>query len=180
MKEGQSFHTMPNLVYLVLILFGNNTFESNSATTGGGLHARWSNVSVANNSNFTNNSAVFGGGIYTDNSTFEFHGSSTYNDLISFRGNHANHTGGGIYAARSVLNFLGISFITANHAARDGGGIYTRDDCVVNLLGLSNYQDNSAGDTGGGISAYRSIFNHGGQSTFNNNHAVEGGGIYAF
>ena len=163
-----------------LSLVGNNIFESNSATTGGGIHARWSYVRVTNNSNFTNNVAVFGGGIYTNNSTFEFHGSSTFNGSSTFSGNHANHTGGGIYAARSVLNFLGTSSITANSAARDGGGIYTRDDCVVNLLGLSNYQDNSAGDTGGGISVYRGIFNLGGQSTFNSNHAVEGGGIYAF
>ena len=156
-----------------LSLFDNDNFESNSATTGGGFHARWSSVRITSSSNITNNVAVFGGGIFTDNSTFEFNGSST------FSSNQANYTGGGIYAARSVLNFLGISSITANRAARDGGGIYTRDDCVVNLLGLSTYQDNSAGDTGGGISAFRSNFNLSGQSTFNRNHAVEGGGFYA-
>jgi len=41
--------------------------------------------------------------IFTDNSTFEFNGSSI------FRDNQANHTGGGIYAARSVFNFVGRS-----------------------------------------------------------------------
>ena len=155
-------------------LNGSNTFECNTATTGGGLHARWSNVRDTERSKFEKNIAVFGGGIYTDNSTFEFNGSST------FRGNKANHTGGGIYAARSVLNFLGSSTITENHAARDGGGIYTRDGSVVNVLGSSNYQDNLAGDTGGGISAFQSSFKLAGQNTFESNKAAEGGGFYAF
>ena len=155
-------------------LHGNITFESNSATTGGGIHARWSKVSVTDTCDFIYNIAGFGGGIFADNNTFEF------KDLNTFRGNQANHTGGGIYVARSVLNFLGVSSVTANRATRDGGGIYTRDDCVVNLLGLINYQNNSAGDTGGGISAFQSNFNLSGKSTFNRNHAVEGGGFYAF
>ena len=155
-------------------LSGNNTFESNSATTGGGIHARWSSVRVTNSCNLKQNIAVFGGGIYTDNSTFEFNGSST------FSSNHANHTGGGIYAARSVLNFNGTSSITANYAARDGGGIYTRDECVVNLIGYGNYQNNSAEDTGGGISAFRSNFHLVGNNNFDHNQAMEGGGFYAF
>ena len=108
---------------------------------------------------------MFGGAIYTNNSTFEFNNFST---------------GGGIYAARSVLNFLGGSSVTANRAARDGGGMYTRDDRVVNLLGLSLYQNNSAGDTGGGISAFQSSFNLVGQISCHGNKAVEGGGFYTF
>ena len=155
-------------------LSGNNTFESNTATTGGGLHARWSHVSVTERSKFQKNIAVFGGGIYTDNSTFEFNGSTI------FSGNKANYTGGGIYAARSVLNFLGTSFIMANYAERDGGGIYTRDGSVVNLLGLSNYQGNLAEDTGGGISAFQSSFKLAGQNTFESNKAAKGGGLYTF
>ena len=155
-------------------LTGNNTFEANSATTGGGIHARWSNMRVTNLCNFKHNIAVFGGGIYTDNSTFEFNGSST------FRVNKANYTGGGIYVARSVLNFLGTSSITGNYAARDGGGIYTRDGSVVNLLGSSNYQNNSAGDTGGGICAFQSSFRLAGQNIFEGNKAAEGGGFYTF
>ena len=155
-------------------LTGNNTFESNTATSGGGIHARWSHVSVTETSKLQKNIAVFGGGIYTDNSTFKFNGSSTFTD------NKANHTGGSIYAARSVLNFLGTSSITHNHAARDGGGIYTRDGSVVNLLGLSYYQGNIAEDTGGGISAIHSSFKLGGQTTFESNKAAEGGGLYAF
>ena len=153
---------------------GNNTFLSNSATTGGGIHSRWSSVVITNISHFEHNAAVFGGMIFTDNSTFEFNGSST------FRDNQANHTGGGIYAARSVFNFAGRSSITANHAARDGGGIYARDGCVVNLLGVNNYEGNSAEDTGGGISLFNSSFSFSGQNTFNNNRAVTGGGFYSF
>ena len=155
-------------------LTGNNTFESNSATSGGGVHARWSNVSIPNTCNFKYNIAVFGGGIYTDNSTFEFNGSSI------FRDNKANYTGGGIYAARSVLNFFGSSTISKNYAARDGGGIYTRDGSAVNLYGWSNYQGNSAKDTGGGISAFQSSFKLAGHNTFESNKAAEGGGIYTF
>ena len=155
-------------------LTGNITFESNSATTGGGLHARWSNVRVTERSKFKKNIAVFGGGIYTDNSTFEFNGSSI------FRDNKANYTGGGIYAARSVLNFLGSSSISKNYAARDGGGIYTRDGSAVNLYGWSNYQGNSAEYTGGGISAFRSSFKLAGHNTFESNKAAVGGGFYAF
>ena len=77
------------------------------------------------------------------------------------------------------MNFPGTSFILANRAARDGEGMYVRDDSVVNLE-LSNYQNNSAGDTGGGISAFQSSLNLAGQNTFDTNHAVEGGGFYAF
>ena len=155
-------------------LTGNITFESNSATTGGGLHARWSNVRVTERSKFKKNIAVFGGGIYTDNSTFEFNGSSI------FRDNKANYTGGGIYAARSVLNFLGSSTISKNYAARDGGGIYTRDGSAVNLYGWSNYQGNSAEYTGGGVSAFQSSFKLAGHNTFESNKAAVGGGFYAF
>ena len=155
-------------------LTGNITFESNSATTGGGLHARWSNVRVKERSKFEKNIAVFGGGIYTDNSTFIFNDSST------FRGNKANYTGGGIYAARSVLNFVGTSSMIENSAARDGGGIYTRDGSAVNVLGWSNYQNNSAEYTGGGISAFQSSFKLAGHNTFESNKAAEGGGFYAF
>ena len=155
-------------------LTGNNTFESNTATTGGGLHARWSNVRITERSNFEKNVAVFGGGIYTDSSTFKFNGSST------FRDNKANYTGGCIYAARSVLNFLGTNYMTENYAARDGGGIYVRDGSVVNLLGWGNYQNNSAEYTGGGISAFQSSFKLAGHNTFESNNAAEGGGFYAF
>ena len=80
----------------------------------------------------------------------------------------------GIYAARSVLNFLGTSSITENHAARDGGGIYTRDGSAVNLLGSSNYKGNLAGDTGGGISAFQSSFKLAGQNKFESNKADKG------
>ena len=155
-------------------LTGNNTFKCNTATTGGGLHARWSNVRIIERSKFEKNFAVIGGGIYTDNSTFKFNGSSI------FSRNEANNTGGGLYAARSVLNFLGTSFMMANHAARDGGGIYTREGSVINVLGSSNYQGNSAEYTGGGISAFQSSFKLAGHNTFESNKAAEGGGFYAF
>ena len=56
---------------------------------------------------------MFGGGIFTDNSTIEFDYMST------FQGNQANHTGGSIYAAKSVLKFLEVSSMAANRAARD-------------------------------------------------------------
>ena len=157
---------------------GNNTFVSNSATTGGGIHARWSNVGIASISNtaFRFNTAVFGAGIFTDNSTFEFSGVSNITN------NHASHTGGGMYAARSILNFLATSSVTiiANDAVRDGGGMYTRDGCVVKLHGFNSYENNSAEDTGGGISAFRSSFNFSGHNTFTGNKAVTGGGFYAF
>ena len=157
---------------------GNNTFVSNSATTGGGIHARWSNVGIASISNtaFRFNTAVFGAGIFTDNSTFEFSGVSNITN------NHASHTGGGMYAARSILNFLATSSVTmiANNAVRDGGGMYTRDGCVVKLHGFNSYVNNSAEDTGGGISAFRSNFIFSGHNTFTVNKAVTGGGLYAF
>ena len=156
---------------------GNNTFVSNSATTGGGIHARWSNVGIASISNtaFRFNTAVFGAGIFTDNSTFEFSGASNITN------NHASHTGGGMYAARSILNFLATSSVTiiANDAVRDGGGMYTRDGCVVKLHGFNSYENNSAEDTGGGISAFRSSFIFSGNNTFTDNKAVTGGGFYA-
>ena len=60
----------------------NNIFECNSATSGGGLHARWSDLSVTNNSNFWYNTAVFGGGIFIDNSNLMFNGSCTFRGIM--------------------------------------------------------------------------------------------------
>ena len=152
---------------------GNNTFIFNSATTGGAIHSRWSNVTITRSSKFTNNTAVFGGGVFTDNSTYETHGSSI------FISNQANYTVGGIYAARSILNFLGTSsiYIAANHATRDGGGIYVRDGCRVNVLGSYKCVENSAGDTGGGISTFHSTLKIYGHNIFNDNSAETGGGL---
>ena len=39
-------------------LTGNNTFECDTATTGGRLHAHWSNVTVTNTCSFKHNFAV--------------------------------------------------------------------------------------------------------------------------
>ena len=153
-------------------LHGNISVESNSATTGGGVHARWSHVIVTNQCNFKHNNAVFGGGLFTDSSTFQFNGSSI------IYGNQAHHTGGGVYASKSILNFLGNSSTTANHAAIDGGGIYTRDGCKMYLHGFSTYHGNSAEETGGGISAIQSSITLAGHNTFDGNKAQEGGGIY--
>jgi len=159
-------------------LTGNNTLLSKSASAGGAIHVRWSNVGITKNSTtaFKLNTAVFGAGIFTDNSTFEFSGTST------FTSNHATYTGGGMYAARSSLTFLATSsnMIIANVAARAGGGMYTRDGCVVNLLGFNSYEGNTAEDTGGGISAFQSSFNLSGHNTFTVNIALTGGGFYAF
>ena len=153
-------------------LHGNITVESNSATTGGGVHARSSHVSLTKRCNFKHNNAVFGGGLFTDSSTFQFNGSS------SIYGNQAHHTGGGVYASKSILNFLGNSSTTTNHAAIDGGGIYTRDGCKMYLHGFSTYHGNSAEETGGGISAIQSSITFAGHNTFDSNTAQEGGGIY--
>jgi len=82
-------------------LTGNSTFISNSASTGGAIHVCWSNVGITKNSitAFEVNTAVFGARIFTNNSTFEFSGTS------AFTSNHATYTGGGMYAARSSLTF---------------------------------------------------------------------------
>lgn len=56
---------------------GNNIFESNIATTGGGLHAHCSAWFVTNS---CHNLAVFGSGIYTVNRIFKFIGSFTLRD----------------------------------------------------------------------------------------------------
>ena len=133
-------------------------------------------ITSISNTAFRFNIAVFGAGIFTDNSTFEFSGASNITN------NHACHTGGGMYAARSNLNFFATSSVTmiANNAVRDGGGMYTRDGCVVKLHGFNSYENNSAEDTGGGISAFRSSFIFSGHNMFTVNKAVTGGGFYAF
>ena len=104
----------------------------------------------------------------------EFNGSSR------FQGNQANYTGGGIYASKSGLIFIGTLSIVTIHAVRDGGRVYARDGCVIHLLGLSNYQRNSGDYTGGGVSVYQSSINLDGQNTFCNNKALKGGGLFMF
>ena len=73
-------------------LTGNNTFEYNSATTGGGIHihACWSKMSITNSCTFKHNVAVFGGGIYAARSALNFSGTSSITE------NHAARDGGGM------------------------------------------------------------------------------------
>ena len=105
---------------------GNNTFWNNSAKYGGGIHAKRSVLSIAENVHgeysgcaFVNNSAlIHGGAVYSDSSTLSFRGCNV------FSGNLAHYFGGGVYSSNGSLKFSGNTSFSSNKGRLQGGGIY--------------------------------------------------------
>ena len=186
---------------------GSNSFFSNSAESGGGIHAETnsnvsicgnitfvgngagdeggglsagtdSNVSISANTTFIGNSANHGGGISVgSNSNVDIGGSTTFTD------NSARIGGGGICTGyNSNLHISGNTTFIGNSAMIDGGGVYAElDSNIVTISGMTTFISNSAGDNGGGVCAQpNSNMTITGNTNFISNSATgDGGGVYA-
>ena len=174
-SDGGGIHAWNNSV---VIFSGSTSFKENSATFGGGIRARYnSDVSFSGNTSFKENSAVIGGGIHArDNSDVSFSGNT------SFKENSAG-LGGGIYAwDNSDVSFSGSTSFRENSARDSGGGICAFDNSDVSFSGSTSFRENSASfGGGGGIYAHgNSDVSFSGSTSFRENSARDsGGGIYA-
>jgi hypothetical protein len=121
------------------------------------------NITVA-----TGGGESFGGGIYNNGGTL-----NATNSTIS--GNYAYRYGGGIFNNGGTLNVMNSTF--SGNSALNGGGIFNDDGGSVTLANSIFSGNGLAGSFGGGI------FNLVGDvtltnSTFSDNRAARGGGIF--
>ena len=114
--------------------------------TGGAMFIYKSDVTFGEIS-VENNIATYGGGICVFGSTISFSG------LTDFVNNHADDSGGAVYAIdSSQLTFEGTSSFKYN-TALNGGGLYLADSslCYFSVTALQLYLQNYARNTGGAI-----------------------------
>jgi predicted outer membrane repeat protein len=177
--------------------FDTITFTTNSASgTGGGIYTKMASLSSFNNLNLVLNTAVNGAGVYT------LQDASIFTD-VTFEGNEASASGGGILSELGTPDFIRVSFL--DNRAGVGGGLYV-SSATTSLSDVS-FSGNNAG-AGAGMysnqsaasltavtfSANTSLNNGGGfynkndavapslvtltNVTFSGNGATLGGGIY--
>ena len=115
-------------------------------STGGAMFIYKSDVTFGEIS-VENNIATYGGGICVFGSTVSFDG------LADFVNNHAEDSGGAVYAIDgSQLYFEGTSSFKYN-TALNGGGLYLADSslCYFSVTARQLYSQNYARNTGGAI-----------------------------
>ena len=153
-------------------LAGHNTFESNKAAEGGGFYAFDCTVNFPGENVFITNSASnHGGGFTVVHSTLHLNGSTTFK-------NNSAASGGGMYISASNADIDGRNCFISNTADSGGGAIYARysavelngkDLIVANATGSQCAENHASSNT--------SILQ--GSSSFVNNSANYGGGIYS-
>lgn len=161
----------------------NSTFTNNSATDGGAIHNAGSGATVnLFSSTLSGNTATSDGGAISNGGSSNTGIANIHNSTIL--NNTANSDGGGI-STRGLLT-LENSQLDNNDAVSNGGGIFVGSGSgqTVTITG-SDVLNNFAGNSGGGLFYTE---NPSGvavnelnvtTSTFDNNEADEGGGIYA-
>ena len=149
-------------------LGGQNTFESNKAAEGGGLYTFNCTVNFPGENTFITNSASYQGG-----GSSVVHGTLNMNGSTTFKNNSAT-SGGGMYIDGSKACIDGNSCFMNNTAESGGGAIYARDS-VAEFSG----KDGSAERKDAAIHASFSTLILQESSSFVNNSAKYGGGIYS-
>ena len=161
---------------------GRHTFTNNLAEEGGGISVQKCVISLNGDITFKSNYAIFGGGMVVGNSSLDIGG------IVSFIDNSASSGGGGLFAANSYLDFVGNSTFF-NNSAPYGGGIYlttfnTLHQSYMVINGASSFINNHAyslehgAGLGGGLFGVDSYVEFIGNTTFFDNSASSGGGIY--
>ena len=180
-------------------LLGWSNYQNNTAEyTGGGISAFRSSFNLAGHNTFESNNAAEGGGFYASDCTVNFPGENIF--ITNSAGNHGRGftvvcsslhlngstaiknnsaaSGGGMYIDNSEADIDGSSYFMNNTAESGGGAIYARDSevefngkdlIVANTTGRQSAENHASSNT--------SILQ--GSSSFMNNFANYGGGIYA-
>ena len=127
-----------------LNLTEGNIIGNNIAQYGGGVVALYSQMELAGNISFESNTATYGGGMHVHNTQVSGQMIFTYNS--------ATEGGGGVYASKSTLNFIGESTLN-NNLAGDGGGLLIVGESKFYLQQYAHvhFISNSAKRTGGAI-----------------------------
>jgi predicted outer membrane repeat protein len=159
----------------LLALFNGTAVDSNGADQGGGVYNQSADL-LMGDCTVSGNTAVLGAGLF--NAADIERGRQAFLGTVTFRGNVASGSGGGLYNEGSLMADGGTKFIN-NGAAQDGGGIFNTPGIVAgDSLTMCDAEafDNGAGNRGGGL------FNTG-VLTFSNgeiraNTAQNGGGAF--
>jgi len=159
----------------------DSTISGNRAASygsGGGVCAYSSSIVTITNSTISGNSAYYdGGGVYAYSSTV------TITDSTISDNTATSNNGGGVYASVSTVTITN-STISGNSAYyHGGGGVYaygstvTITDSTISDNGASSYNNGN----GGGVYAYSSSTVTITNSTISGNRAsFSGGGVYAY
>jgi predicted outer membrane repeat protein len=142
-----------------------STFTNNSSVSGGAVYARV--AATVNRSTFTNNSASYGGAILlssmgpsiatVNRSTFTNNSADIGGAISSrivnasantFTDNHAENTGGAIYAYDSAT--ITSSSFVGNDAGNEGGAIHSS----TATISRSRFTRNTASEHGGAVILY--------------------------
>ncbi len=150
-----------------ILTLSENTFQSNSAVYGGALVARESTVNLTNNTLFGNIAELNGGAILCfSNCTLLVHGSHIVRNNIAQRG--------GAIAALGCKVVLTGDAILENNTAYYGGGLYAQQ---AEIGGNAYLIKNFARRSGGGVYASRSVLYFKSTFRFDENLALNGGGL---
>ncbi|MCD7947695.1 MAG: S-layer homology domain-containing protein [Oscillospiraceae bacterium] len=177
-----------------VLTISNCKFTENVADLyGGAIHAERVEVEIGATTFTDNTATTAGGGIYIYGNPYSTDPQTvTDNHAIvtdsTFEHNIAGESGGGIYAG-SALDVIDSSF-TDNEAGQSGGGIYTDTDITIRGSSFNenkaaaNMTYTSSTSSYGGGALYSMVSSQLGSvtindSTFKENQALTGGGIYA-
>lgn len=175
------------LVSFSTVTFNECDFISNSGRNGGALGAGQAGMLLINGSNFDSNTSTGRGGalFYENNGTF---GDMTVRVTTSnFANNISGSDGGALFVANDNLIIDSCSFIDNTAAVQgfgNGGGVYynpTLGKCVItnSLFNGNKSIGTEGGGNGGGL--FSNSLNESTRiekSTFINNNANRGAGIY--
>jgi len=154
-------------------------FYQGPSCYGGGVFARWSNLSITGSSSFSGNLAYDGGGVSAWHSNVYISGNTTFSN------NSASYNGGGMSAwDHSNVYASGNTNFSGNSASWGGGAVNAQSSNNVSISGNTTFFGNSASDgDGGGVILYNVSSNVtiSGNTTFSGNSASsgDGGGVSA-
>ena len=128
----------------------------------------------------TGNSAGYGGGLFT-----QAVGDAVNQPVlayVTFRGNHATVSGGGLYSQNESYPVLTEVMFEGN-VADTGGGLYSGSNRALAGIKLSrvDFRNNYAESAGGGVYLFAAVAEHSAtfsDVTFFGNHATYGGGLF--
>ena len=163
--------------------FYNNSAVAKSSScvgSGGVISAVDSTIVYGSSSDlvFSNNAATNGGAVFLSDSSLRMEGNIGYKfasngRVVTFLKNHASILGGAIYAQRSTVELVNVSF-ESNQADYGGGAILQQDQRYSYMISC-NFSNNSARH-GGAVTIFATHAILGGGNSFKYNHATEWGG----
>jgi predicted outer membrane repeat protein len=151
------------------------TFEYNQASSfdGGGIRFYGNGELNISNSTFKNNVSPRGGGAISISGYQNVIGEIRNVDFIGNSVTNNYMSGGAVNLWKSAHDFISCKFLNNLNLNGEGGALYVWNNGDVNLLDCI-FENNQANIGGGVLLQSGTISN----STFINNHATNGGGIY--